>query len=179
MGRTEQERARSNIRIPLRQPTPRADPAAPGPRRGPVCCMKLHRGCFGWPSPVTRCLERLHGDQGTAFQLGFETGQDLSNHCNDLRGHPTLHPHTNYGWSSYPETARIAWKSASSVTTIVGLAHPDLTHVHTVMSKTAQNGGRVPSELLDPKPSAWRPVRPRCFPSRCPLGSQRQMPAPA
>jgi hypothetical protein len=29
--------------------------------------------------PVTRCLQGLHSDQGAAFQLGFETGQDLSN----------------------------------------------------------------------------------------------------
>jgi hypothetical protein len=45
--------------------------------------------------PVTRCLERLHGDQGAALQFGFETGQDLSNHFNDLGGAQTLQPHTN------------------------------------------------------------------------------------
>ena len=46
--------------------------------------------------PVTRCLKRLHGDQRAAIQLDFETGQDLSDHCNHLCGAQPRQPHANF-----------------------------------------------------------------------------------
>jgi len=58
---------------------------------------------------------------------------------------------------------------------IGGSAHPDLTHVLAVMSRLRRRAA-ASREHRDPKPSAWRPVRPRHFPSRCPQDSQRRMP---
>jgi len=95
--------------------------------------------------PVTRCLERLHGDQGAAFQLGFETGQDLSNHFNNLGGAQTLQSQTNYRWPLCPrdcqDCVKVRVKRQNCCVSsqreckdllIGGLAHPNLTHVHTV-----------------------------------------------
>jgi hypothetical protein len=46
--------------------------------------------------PVTRCFESLDGDQSATLQFDFETCQDISKHCDDLRGAPPLQPDTNY-----------------------------------------------------------------------------------
>jgi hypothetical protein len=62
---------------------------------------------------------------------------------------------------------------------IGGFAHPELTHMHTVISETAQKGSRVVGNSLIQNQAHGGSVKPRDCPSRCPQGSLRRMPAPA
>ena len=129
---------------------------------------------------------------GRSLQLGFETGQDLSKHFNDLGGAQTLQPYTNYGRPLCPRDSqdrvevrverhnyRISSQRESKHLLIGGFFHSYHTHVHTVMSETAQRGGRVAGNSLIQNQAHGGPVKPRCFPSRCPQGSRQRMPAPA
>ena len=60
-----------------------------------------------------------------------------------------------------------------------GFAHPDLTYMRTVIPETAQKPSRVAGNSLIQNQAHGRPIRPRCFPSRCLQDWQRRMPAPA
>ena len=62
---------------------------------------------------------RLDGDDGSALKIFLEVCQNFWNNSDHLKGAQALESQTNHRRPLAPETARIEWKSASSVTTYV------------------------------------------------------------
>lgn len=101
--------------------------------------------------PVTRGLVWLHGNEGSAFQIGLETCQDNLNPVNNLRCAQALQSETNYGRPAGPGNrqdrveVRVQGHDGSTVLQregqdfLIGCpTHPDFPEVCATIPETAQ-----------------------------------------
>jgi hypothetical protein len=90
--------------------------------------------------PMTRRLVRLHRDERSAIQIGFETREDILNQFDYLGGTQSLHSHTDYGRSIRPGDCQdrmkvrvqghydgMSLQRESENLLIAGFRHPDFT----------------------------------------------------
>jgi hypothetical protein len=103
--------------------------------------------------PVTSCFVRLHCDERSALQIGFETGENVLNQLSDIESTQTLQSQTNHGRSTCPGERQdrvkvrvqghyngILFQRKSKYLLIGGLTHPDFPEVDALISETAQVG---------------------------------------